>query len=229
MRVPSIIAIDGPVASGKSTVGQMIARRLDYLYFDTGVMYRAVTWAAVDRGVPIDDEEGVTRLANEVEITVTQPTRDDGRQYDVYADGVDVTWEIRRSDVEQAVSPVSAYPGVRKALTEQQRAIGRKGRVVMVGRDIGTVVFPEAELKIYLDATAEERAARRYKELLARGHSCEYEDILASTLRRDEIDSNRATAPLRPADDAIVVHTNDLSAEMVVEKIMCLIRGQGSE
>jgi CMP/dCMP kinase len=224
---PSTIAIDGPVASGKSTVGQKLAQRLGYLYFDTGVMYRAVTWAAIDQGVSIEDEPGVTRLAESVEIVVAPPSATDGRQYDVLVDGVDVTWDIRRPDVEKAVSPVSAYVGVRKALTAQQRTIGLKGRVVMVGRDIGTVVLPDADLKIYLDASAEERARRRHQELLARGKECDYDDILAATLRRDQIDSTRAAAPLRPADDAIILPTDDLGAEGVVQVILRLIAAEG--
>jgi cytidylate kinase len=220
---PSTIAIDGPVASGKSTVGQRLAQHLGYLYFDTGVMYRAVTCVAIDRGVPIEDEPAVTRLAESVRIEVTPPSVADGRQYDVLADGVDVTWDIRRPDVEKAVSPVSAYVGVRKALTAQQRTIGLKGRVVMVGRDIGTVVLPDADLKIYLDATAEERARRRHQELLDRGKACEYDDILAATLRRDQIDSTRAAAPLKAAADAIILATDPLDADGVVQTILRLI------
>lgn len=226
MSRPSAIAIDGPVASGKSTVGQKLAERLGYLYFDTGVMYRAVTWAAIERNIPIGDEGAVTRLADEVVIAVSQPSVQDGRQYDVHVDGVDVTWEIRRADVEAAVSPVSAYPGVRRALTQQQRAIGRQGNVVMVGRDIGTVVLPDADLKIFLCATAEERARRRHKERLERGQPCTYDDTLAATLRRDEIDSSRATAPLRPADDAVILPTDDLDPEGVVAWILRLIESR---
>ncbi len=219
----STIAIDGPVASGKSTVGQKLAQRLGYLYFDTGVMYRAVTWVAIKRGVPIEDEPAVTGLAASIQIEVTPPSVADGRQYDVWVDGTDVTWDIRRPEVEKAVSPVSAYVGVRKALTAQQRAIGLKGRVVMVGRDIGTVVLPDANLKVYLDASAEERARRRHQELLARGRDCNYDDILASTLRRDQIDSTRAAAPLRPADDATILLTDDLDADGVVQAILRLL------
>jgi cytidylate kinase len=160
---PITIAIDGPAASGKSTVGLAVAHELGYLYFDTGVMYRAATWAAVERGVPIEDEAAVTRLAEALRIDVTPPTKDDGRQYTVYADGRDITWEIRSAAVNGSVSPVSAYAGVRRVLTAQQRRIGTAGGVVMVGRDIGTVVLPEAEVKIYLDASVE-NGRRRYRE-----------------------------------------------------------------
>jgi len=223
MKRVSTIAIDGPVASGKSTVGQRLARRLGYLYFDTGVMYRAVTWAALHEGVSIDDESGVSALAERIVIRVTPPSVEDDRQYDVIVDGHDVTWEIRTPSVEKNVSPVSAYPAVRTAMTRQQREIGKNGDVVMVGRDIGTVVLPNADLKIYLDASVEERAGRRYREKLARGESADDRQVLESTRRRDEIDSTRATAPLRPADDAIILPTDELGIDDVVQAIVDII------
>ncbi len=216
------IAIDGPAASGKSTIGAMVAEELEYLYFDTGVMYRAVTWGALARGIAIEDEARVTRLAEMAKIDVVPPTVDDGRQYTVQFDGQDITWEIRRAQVNEHVSPVSTYSGVRAALTAQQRRIGLQGNVVMVGRDIGTVVLPEAELKIYLDASLEERARRRYKEERARGVEANYNLILKNLGDRDRIDSNRAVAPLRAADDAVVVDTTDLSVDAVVQKILSL-------
>ncbi len=219
MRRPSTITIDGPAASGKSTIAVLLAASLGYVYFDTGVMYRAVTWAALDRGIAIDDERGVTHLAERLRIDVTRPTAPDGRQYTVLADGVDVTWEIRRSDVDMGVSPVSTYPGVRDALTQQQRRIGRRGQIVMVGRDIGTVVLPDADLKFYLDATLEERVQRRYQETLDRHGSADYEAVEQTVRGRDEIDSHRALAPLRPADDAIVIDTTCLGIEQVMEKV----------
>jgi cytidylate kinase len=217
---PDTIAIDGPAAAGKSTIGELLARELNYLYLDTGVMYRAVTVAALLRGIPIEDEDAVRRLASDVEIGISQPTVQDGRQCTVCVDGQDVTWDLRRSDVERGVSPVSAYAGVRRALTLAQRRIGERGKVVMVGRDIGTVVMPEADLKIYLDATAEARARRRYLENLKRGLQCRYEDILSDMRRRDKIDSERDTAPLRPAPDAVVLDTTRLD----VEQVMTLVR-----
>lgn len=225
MRRPSTIAIDGPAASGKSTIGCLLAERLGYLYFDTGIMYRAVTWAALERGIAIEDEAAVTALAGHLTIQVLRPTVDDGRQYTVLADGRDVTWEIRRPEVDRSVSPVSAYPGVRAALTAQQRRIGRQGRVVMVGRDIGTVVLPDADLKIYLDATVDERARRRYREILARGEKADYEDVLESVRRRDRIDSSRALAPLRPADGAVTVDTTPFHIDQVLEQVLALVEG----
>ncbi len=221
---PTIIAIDGPAASGKSTIGAALARQLGYLYFDTGVLYRAATWAALDRGININDEAGVTRLAESLQIDVNPFSTDDGRQYDVVCDGVDVTWAIRSPEVDAYVSPVSAYPGVRSALMAQQRRIGLRGNVVMVGRDIGTVVLPEAQLKIYLDASAEERARRRFLEMQTRGQAAQtYEEILEVVKRRDAIDSSRATAPLKRAPDAIVIDSTGLSVAEVVAHIQALI------
>ncbi|MBM3190046.1 MAG: (d)CMP kinase [Chloroflexi bacterium] len=217
------VAIDGPAASGKSTVAGILAERLGFLYFDTGVMYRAVTWVALDRGIPIEDEAAITRLAESLHIDVTPPTASDGRQYTVYADDTDVTWHIREPEVDRFVSPVSAYKGVRVALTEQQRRIGSHGRVIMVGRDIGTVVLPEAEVKVYLDATVEERARRRHRENLARGQASVYKDILRDLRRRDRIDSTRAEAPLRAAEDAHVVDSTEMSIGEVVAVIEALV------
>lgn len=225
MGRPSTIAIDGPAASGKSTVGCRLAERLGYVYFDTGVMYRAVTWAALARGVAIENEAGVTALAQALQIDVVRPTVDDGRQYTVLADGRDVTWAIRTPAVDGGVSPVSAYAGVRAALTAQQRRIGQKGQIVMVGRDIGTVVLPDADLKFYLDATLDERVDRRYREVRARGDAANREAVLETVRGRDVIDSSRALAPLRPADDAIVLDTTPLSIEQVLEQVCSLVNG----
>jgi cytidylate kinase len=221
----SVIAIDGPAASGKSTIGRLLAEELGYVYLDTGVMYRAVTWAALVRHIPIEDEGAVTGLARTLRIDVLRPTIDDGRQCTVLVDGQDVTWDIRRPEVDHGVSPVSAYAGVREALTEEQRRMGWQGRIVMVGRDIGTVVLPNADLKIYLDATLEERAGRRYREILARGEPAVLADVLAAVRRRDEIDSSRALAPLQPAEDAVVVDTTFLSVEQVLERVLALANG----
>jgi cytidylate kinase len=222
----STIAIDGPAASGKSTVGELLARRLGYLYFDTGVMYRAVTWAALDRGIPIEDEAAVVALAGKLHIDVSPPTADDGRQYTVLADGVDITWEIRTPAVNADVSPISAYPGVRREMVRQQRRVAQGGRVVMVGRDIGTVVLPDADLKVYLDASVEERARRRWEEERARGENSDYDAVLASMRRRDQIDSNREASPLRAAEDAVVLDTTALDIEGVMVEVMRLIEEQ---
>ena len=223
MPYASIIAIDGPAASGKSTLGQRLAEALGYLYFDSGVMYRAVTWAALQGGIDFTDEAAITQLAEECQIDVRPPSRNDGRACDVVLDGVDVTWEIRRAEVDANVSVVSAYTGVRRALSEQQRRIGLRGRVVMVGRDIGTVVLPEADLKIYLDASAEERARRRFLELRAREEAADYSEILTAMKQRDAIDSTRAVAPLRRAEDAVMIDSDGRGIEEVLEIVKGLV------
>jgi len=219
MKYPNIIAIDGPAASGKTTIANQLAEKWGYLFFDTGVMYRAVTWLALHKKISTKDEESVTDLADRIKIDVAPPSQDDGREYDVIADGIDVTWKIRKKKVDSRVSRVSAYPGVRKALTIQQRRIGLVGKVIMVGRDIGTVVLPEADLKIYLDASVVERANRRYKQRIDRGEDVELAKIQKKLEKRDNIDSTREVAPLRAAEDAVLIDTNDLCVDEVVSKI----------
>jgi CMP/dCMP kinase len=223
-HIPSIIAIDGPAASGKSTIGLRLAEALGYLFFDTGVMYRAITWLALNRGIDVHDESAVTALAEEAQIDVAPASKPDGRSCNVLLNGQDITWEIRGRRVDTNVSIVAAYPGVRKALSQQQRRIGQRGKIVMVGRDIGTVVLPNADLKIYLDATAEERAKRRYDEIMARGGKANYEEILKRVIERDHIDSTRAVAPLRAAQDAIVLDSDKLTADEVFEQVLDLVK-----
>ena len=223
-QFPSIIAIDGPAASGKSTVGLRLANALGYLFFDTGILYRAITWLVLQRGIDIHDEAAVTALAQEAQIDITPASKADGRACDVLLNGQDITWETRRRRVDENVSMVAAYPGVRKALSQQQKRIGQRGRVVMVGRDIGTVVLPDADLKIYLDATARERARRRHDEIMARGGQANYDEILERVLERDRIDSTRDVAPLRAAADAIVLNSDQLTADEVFERVLALVR-----
>ena len=187
-------------------------------------MYRAVTLAGLQAGIPATDEDRITKKAFEISIDVRPPTQSDGRQYDVIVDGEDITWEIRSEEVDANVSEISAYAGVRQAMTERQREIGRRGDVVMVGRDIGTVVLPEADLKLYLDATVEARARRRYEERRARGEDAEYEEILNSMRTRDRIDSNRDVAPLYPAEDATIIDSTELSVEESLERVLELIK-----
>lgn len=224
MAFPKTIAVDGPAASGKSTLGKRVAESLGYLFFDTGVMYRAITWVALRSGTDISDELAITALAENTPIDIESPTIDDGRGYDVMVQGQDITWEIRSPNVDANVSVVSAYPGVRRALSAQQRRIGMRGKVVMVGRDIGTVVLPEADLKFFLDASVEERARRRYLEQKSKDESVEYQRILESVRRRDRIDSSREIAPLRPADDAIIIDSDGLNADRVYSQVLALVR-----
>src|ERR1044071_1150418 len=222
-QTPSIIAIDGPAASGKSTIGLRLAEALGYIFFDTGVMYRAITFLALEREINIHDEAAVTKLAEETQIDVEPASKPDGRACDVLVDGRDITWETRTRKVDENVSIVAAYAGVRKALSQQQRRIGQRGRIVMVGRDIGTVVLPDADLKIYLDATAEERARRRYDEIIARNGKANYDAILKRVIERDRIDSTRDVAPLKAAEDAIVLDSDKLTADEVFEQVLALV------
>ena len=221
---PSIIAIDGPAASGKSTIGLRLAEALGYLFFDTGVMYRAVTWLALERGIDVRNEAAVTTLAEDAQIDIAPASKADGRASDVFVNGREITWETRTRKVDANVSIVAAYAGVRKALSQQQRRIGQRGKIVMVGRDIGTVVLPEADLKIYLDATAEERARRRYEEIVARGGTPEYDAILRRVIERDRIDTTRDVAPLKAAEDAIVLDSDQLDADEVFERVLALVK-----
>lgn len=220
----SIIALDGPAASGKSTLGRTLADSLGYLFFDTGIMYRAITWIALQHDMDLLNEAAITELAQKAQIDIRPPSKDDGRACDVVIGEKDVTWDMRGDDVDANVSVVSAYAGVRKALSDHQRRIGMRGKVVMVGRDIGTVVLPEADIKIYLDASAEERAKRRYEEIIARGEKADYDEILKKVIERDRIDSTRAVAPLRPADDAVIIDSDKMDAAQVFERVLALCK-----
>jgi cytidylate kinase len=216
------------VASGKSSIGKRLADRLGYLFFDTGVMYRAVTYLALRELGSAQDAAAVTALALTAHIDVLPPTAADGRDCTLLAgvDGQtteDITWAARGKDVEANVSLVAAVQAVRRVLTEQMRRVGLRGRVVMVGRDVGTVILPEADLKIFLTASVETRARRRYEEVRARGESRAYADILANLRERDRIDSSRAIAPLRPAADAELLDTTDMSVEEVIGAIEALV------
>lgn len=217
------IAIDGPSAAGKTTLALKLARRLGYLYFDTGNMYRAVTWAAFERGVDLQNQQAVGQIAKDIRIDVTPPTVDDGRPATVLVDNQDVTWALREARIDQNVSIPSANPGVRDAMTTQQRRIAQKGPVVMVGRDIGTVVLPDADIKLYLDASVEARARRRWEEYQANGQAADYEAILRDLRHRDRLDSQREVAPLRPADDALILDTTSVDAEDVLAYVLKLI------
>lgn len=209
------IAIDGPSASGKSAVGSRVASRLGYLFLDTGTMYRAITHVAIERGIDAAASDDLAVLAQTCDMQVRPG---DGTEYArITCDGVDVTAHLRDPEVEQHVSAVSKVHGVRTAMVALQREIAANHAIVMVGRDIGTVVLPAADLKLYIDARAEVRADRRHREVASRGEPSSYEFILADLKRRDSIDSTREDSPLRPADDAVLVDTSEMTLEEVVE------------
>ena len=215
-----IIAIDGPAGAGKSTIAKQVARRLGYLFINTGAMYRAVAWQALHNGLPLTETERIGQLARQAKIEFTG-TVDAQR---VLLDGRDITNEIATPEMSQAASVVSAIPAVRRALVAQQQAMGRGGGVVMEGRDIGTQVFPEAEVKIYLDATSEARAHRRHTEDLAKGiNSGSLRATQAEIEQRDQRDKTRADSPLVQAGDAIYVDSSGLSIDEVVEKILGIV------
>jgi cytidylate kinase len=220
MRTHLQIAIDGPAGSGKSTIGQRVAARLGYLYVDTGAFYRALTAVALAAHVNPEDAVALRRLAERTRIRIVAPTVPDGRQYTVLADGVDVTRELRTPEVEAAVSRVSAHPGVREIMRERQREMAADLPAVMVGRDIGTVVLPGAELKVYLTTALEERAGRRHADLVAQlGAASPTLDAVREEIRgRDEKDA----ANLRAAPDAYVLDNSALTPDETVERVLAL-------
>ena len=211
------IAIDGPSGAGKSTTARGIAAALGYTYIDTGAMYRAIAWKGLQEGIPLEDEEATTRLAESTRITFESAP---GGHQRVFVDGTDVTEAIRSPEVTRLSSPVSAIPGVRRVLVRQQQEMGAGGGVVMEGRDIGTVVFPDAELKVFLTASDEERARRRWKEAQSRGQSLTFEEVLAMQRERDARDSSRETSPLRPAADSVTLVSDGMNLEEVIDRIL---------
>lgn len=223
-----IIAIDGPSGAGKSTVAKAVARKLGFSCLDTGAMYRAVAWQALHEGMALEDVEGLGRIARDCEIAfVHEPG--DPMPKGVTIGGEDVSAAIRTAEIDRAVSPVSAVPEVRAALVAQQQRIGRSGDYVVEGRDIGTVVFPEAPVKVFLTASAEERAHRRVRQNVDRGvGSIDYNEVLADIRRRDDYDSSRATSPLKPADDAVLMDSTGRYIEDIIDDIAALARQKGA-
>lgn len=220
--LPRTIAIDGPAASGKSVLAERLAARLGYFYFDTGLMYRAVTYEALARGTAIADENAVTQLAESIEINVLSADHQ-GKLCRVFVDGHEISAQLQRPEVDRNVSAVSAYAGVRRALTAQQRRIAERGCIIMAGRDIGTVVLPDAECKIFLTASADARARRRTADRLARGQQVTLEQMRDEIIKRDAIDSSRSVAPLRPADDAISLDNSDLTIDETVARALEIV------
>ena len=219
-RNKPIVAIDGPAASGKSTTARMVARRLGYLWVDTGAMYRALALKALREGIRPDDRERLKEMVDRTDVYLEE--RDGGLR--VFLDGEDVTEAIRSPEVTRAVSWVCTFPFVRQAMMRLQREMACGGGVVMEGRDIGTVVVPDAEVKVFLDADIKERARRRWKELGERGVNVSLEEVERELAERDRKDAEREHAPLRRAPDAIVVDTTDLSIDEQVDRIVQMIK-----
>jgi cytidylate kinase len=214
-----IIAIDGPAASGKSTAGKALAARLGYLYIDTGALYRAVGWLASQAGITPEKPKGLADLMAKTEITLAG----DASDRKVLVGGSDVSGEIRTEEIGHLASAFSALPQVREALLDIQRQLGAGGGVVMDGRDIGTVIFPDAEVKIFLSASDSERSSRRWRELVDRGQRSDPEEVRRDLSRRDGRDRNRPHAPLRAAPDAVSIDSTGLSPEDVVERILSVV------
>ena len=223
-----IIAIDGPSGAGKSTVSKAVARRLGFSCLDTGAMYRSVAWKALQEGVSLDDGEALGRIACDNDIAFAHEAGDPLPRR-VSIAGVDVTDVIRTAEIDRSVSPVAAAPAVRAALVAQQQRIGRAGNYVVEGRDIGTAVFPEAELKVFLTASAAERARRRVAQNERRGiGSTDYDEVLADIERRDDIDSSRDASPLKPAADAVQMDSTGRSIDQVIDRICALAEEKGA-
>ena len=216
---PQLIAIDGPVAVGKSSVGLRLAKRLGYIFFDTGMIYRAFTWKVLKSGISTEDEQSLCQLAITTEFDFI-PSKQGA--ISLFVDGEDVSSKLLCVKIEELVALIAKVAGVRKAMVSQQRKLAGRGKVVMAGRDIGTVVLPWAELKIFLTASTEERARRRHRELLRRGENSSLETVLADLKKRDELDINRTISPLKPAEDAIIINTENLNLEQVIGKICTL-------
>lgn len=217
-----VIAIDGPAGAGKSSVAKRVAEQLGFRYLDTGALYRALAWKALQQGLRPQDTRYLIEMTRETQIELLQQ----GDQQRVLVDGRDVTEAIRSPEVANLASPISAIPEVREILLDWQRDFARKGGTVAEGRDTGTVVFPNAQVKIYLTASLDERARRRHKELLQRGIDISFEQVKLDMEARDRRDLTRHIAPLRPAPDAIVIDTEHMSLEEVVEEVMRLCRAQ---
>lgn len=220
-----IIAIDGPAAVGKSTMGKLIARELGFLYIDTGAIYRAITWKVLKNSINKNDEELISNLVSDTCITIERSSNKSlNNYYHIFVDGEDVTEEIRNPRIDQNVSQIARLPKIRKQLIYLQRELAEKGNVVMEGRDIGSVILPKADIKFYFTASEEERIKRRYKELINKGYSIDYEIVKKQIIQRDKIDSKREYAPLIKAKDAILIDSTEKSIGEVKDKILKIIK-----
>ncbi|MBC8390469.1 MAG: (d)CMP kinase [Actinobacteria bacterium] len=220
-----IIAIDGPAAVGKSTMGKLIARELGFTYIDTGAIYRAITWKVLKKNINKNNENMISDLVLNICITIENANTNSLKDYyHIFVDGEDVTEKIRDPKIDQNVSQIARLPKIRKHLIQLQRKLAEKGNIVMEGRDIGSVILPEADIKLYFTASEEERIMRRYKELIDKGYNVDRKEVKKQIVQRDEIDSKRKYAPLIKAKDAIVIDSTDKSIEEVKNEILRIIR-----
>ena len=224
MREGLVVTVDGPAGSGKSTVSRVLARRISYMYLDTGLLYRAVAWQTAQVGVSLEDHESLVEICGSIRIS-----RDTDGAMSVLIKGEDISGDLRTEEISMIASSVSAKPVVREALLPLQREAGRQGGIVAEGRDMGTVVFPDADVKFYLDADVDERARRRYLQLVENGQTADLGDIKRGIGARDSQDSTRAISPLKPADDSVVIDTTALSIDAVVEEMTMIVKKQTRE
>lgn len=219
-----VIAIDGPAAVGKSTMGKLIAREFGLLYIDTGAIYRAITWKVLNNNINVYDEDTISKLVSNTYITIEEKNRYSLKgYYRIFVDGKDVTEEIRNPGIDQNVSHIAKLPKIRRQLIYLQRKLAEKGDIVMEGRDIGSVILPKADIKLYFIASEEERIKRRYKELIDQGYNIDYREVKKQIVQRDEIDRKRKYAPLIKAKDAILIDSTAKSIEEVKDKILKII------
>lgn len=219
-----VIAIDGPAAVGKSTMGKLIAREFGLLYIDTGAIYRAITWKVLNNNINVYDEDTISKLVSNTYITIEEKNRYSLIDfYRIFVDGKDVTEEIRNPGIDQNVSHIARLPKIRRQLIYLQRKLAEKGDIVMEGRDIGSVILPKADIKLYFTASEEERIKRRYKELIDQGYNIDYGEVKKQIVQRDEIDRKRKYAPLIKAKDAILIDSTAKSIEEVKDKILKII------
>ena len=220
-----IIAIDGPAAVGKSTMGKLIARELGFLYIDTGAIYRAITWKVLKSNISLNDENIISNLVSNTCVTIEKANcKSLNDYYHIFVDGEDITEEIRNPRIDQNVSQIARLPKIRKQLICLQRKLAKKGNIIMEGRDIGSIILPQADIKFYFTASEEERIKRRYKELINKGYSIDYEEVKKQIIQRDKIDSKRKYAPLIKAKDAILIDSTKKSIEEVKDKILKIIK-----
>lgn len=215
----NVVAIDGPGGAGKSTIAKLLAQKLNYIHLDTGAMYRAVTLAALREDIDFDDQDKLIKLAQEINIEFD-------RNGEIFLNGENISEEIRTAEVNKYVSQTAAVKGVRKVLVKKQQKLAQNNKVVMDGRDITTVVLPDAEHKFFLTASLEERARRRFEEVKSKNKDADFEKIKASIARRDKLDSEREHSPLKKAEDAVLVDTTDLNIDQVLDKMITIIEGE---